>query len=422
MEQINMTQQNQHFFLTREHALVPVEIVSKTAFKRQVKFLEGDKMNKVANVHPEGVAWGSMYPRIFSSNQKPNDVFVFKGRALTGSYPATEKDTPAIPESQEYRFQPFIKDVIDCIHAKENVLLTGGTGVGKTTHIVQLASRIKQPILRINFNGETRMSDLIGKMTVVNGETHWVDGVLPTAMRKGYWILFDEIDFADPAVLSLLHPVLEQNPMITLKENGGEIIKPHPMFRVFATANSIGAMSDRAGAYGGTNTMNEAFLDRWHVVFVDNLPEKEEVRVVRFEAPGLNGTIAKKMVAFANMARHQDFGDSGAMYGGDNFSTRKVIAWAKKTALHRDAIVGAKKSWLDKLPQSDQEMMMRILMTHFGGRRKRNSGSVNKLKGKRIGGRSVSSASVVNTGVGTKRRGRPVGTKNKPKDMTAMAA
>ena len=415
-----MTQDNQHYFLTREHNLVPVEIVIKTAFKRQVKFLDGDKKNKVANVHPEGVAWGSMYPRIFTADQKPNNVFVFKGRALVGTFPVKSKDIGAIPEQQEYRFQPFIKDVIDCVHAKENVLLTGGTGVGKTTHIVQLASRINQPILRINFNGETRMSDLIGKMTVVNGETHWVDGVLPTAMRNGYWILFDEIDFADPAVLSLLHPVLEQNPMLTLKENGGEIIKPHPLFRVFATANSIGAMSDRAGAYGGTNTMNEAFLDRWHVVFVDNLPEKEEVKVVRFEAPGLNATLAKKMVAFANMARRNDFGDSGGLYNGDNFSTRKVLAWAKKSALHRDAIVGAKKAWLDKMPQDDQEVMLRILAAHFGGRRKRASNGINKLKGKKV--KSVSSSTVVNIGSVAKKRGRPAGSRNKPKDQVMAAA
>lgn len=382
-----------HYFLTREHQLVQVQILEETAFKRKIKFLEGEKIEKSMNVHPNGVAWGTMYPRIFEANHKPSNLFVHKGRALINTHQYNENEKKAIPVQQEYRFQPFITDVIDCIHAKENVLLTGGTGVGKTTHIVQLAARIHQPILRINFNGETRMSDLIGKMTVVNGETKWVDGVLPTAMRYGYWILLDEIDFADPAVLSLLHPVLEQNPMLTLKENGGEIIIPHGQFRVFATANSIGAMSDRSSAYGGTNTMNEAFLDRWHVIMVENLPAKEEIKVLRYEAPGLNASIAKKMINFANMARNQDFAD-GTMYGGDNFSTRKLISWAKKAALHRNAIIGAKKSWLDKMPQSDQDAMMRILITHFGT--KRRSGS-RKMKGQ------------INVRVlgGSKKRGRP---------------
>lgn len=389
-----MTQVKKSFFLSRDHKLNEVELVSESNFKRQIKIMSGENIGKIVNVHPKGVAWGTMYPRIFEAIHAPQEVFVYKGRALVSNFNLTPKDVPAVPTAQEYRFQPFIRDVIDSIHASENILLTGGTGVGKTTHIVQLAARIHQPLLRINFNGETRMSDLIGKMTVVNGETVWVDGVLPSAMRNGYWILLDEIDFADPAVLSLLHPVLEQNPMLTLKENGGEIIKPHPLFRVFATANSIGAMSDRAGAYGGTNTMNEAFLDRWQVLMVDNLPEKEEVKVIRFEAPGINASVAKKMVKFANMARTQDFGDAGVMYGGDNFSTRKMVAWAKKSALHRDPIVGAKKAWLDKMPVSDQEAMMRILITHFGSRV--------RAKGKKVGiqmGKTISA--------GGKKRGRP---------------
>lgn len=374
-----MNQSQKHFFLTREHTLMEVQLTSESAYKRQVTFIEGSNAGKTVNVHPKGVAWGSMYPRIFTASHKPANLFVFKGRALTSTFDVTAKDVPAIPQEQDYRFQPFVQDVIDSIHAGENVLLTGGTGVGKTTHIVQLAARVKQPLLRINFNGETRMSDLIGKMSVINGETIWVDGVLPTAMRKGYWLLLDEIDFADPAVLSLLHPVLEQNPMLTLKENGGEIIKPHPNFRLFGTANSIGAMSDRAGAYGGTNSMNEAFLDRWQVLMVENLPAKEEIKVVRSEAPGLNASVAKKMVTFANMVRKQEFADSSAIYSGDNFSTRKVLAWAKKAALHRDPIIGAKKSWLDKMPQSDQDAMMRILVTHFGSRNRKTSLGVKKL-------------------------------------------
>lgn len=399
-----MIEAKKTFFLTREQALVEVEITQQSHFKRQIKILEGEREGKTLNVHPEGVAWGTMYPRIFKAAHKPKEVFVYRGRALVNTFDVTHRDVGAIPQPSDYRFQPFIQDVIDCIHAGENIILTGGTGVGKTTHIVQLAARINQPLLRVNFNGETRMSDLIGKMTVINGETVWMDGILPTAMRRGYWLLLDEIDFADSAVLSLLHPVLEQNPMLTLKENSGEIIKPHPNFRVFGTANSIGAMSDRAGAYAGTNTLNEAFLDRWQVIMVDNLPEKEEIKVVRGEAPGLNASVAKKMVAFANMARRQDFGDSSVMYGGDNFSTRKVLAWAKKAALHRDPIVGAKKSWLDKMPQSDQDAMMRILVTHFGTRRRRVNSGVKRLKGSGV--KMVKSSSTIGKNI-AKKRGRP---------------
>lgn len=381
-----------HYFLTREKTLVPVEMVSETPFKRQIRFLDGDNVGVVKNVHPEGVAWGTMYPRVFKANVQPSHVFVHKGRALVQSHPET--NSPAVPSEENYRFQPFLADVIDSIHAKENVLLTGGTGVGKTTHILQTAARIKQPVLRINFNGETRMSDLIGKVSVIGGQTVWVDGVLPKAMRLGYWLLLDELDFADPAVLSLLHPVLEEDAQLVLKENGGEIIRPHENFRIFATANSIGAMEDRAGAYDGTNKMNEAFLDRWQVVLVNNLPEKEEIAVVRSKVKGLTNVMAKRIVQFANKVRHQDFND-GFQFSGDNFSTRKVLAWATKTALHRNAIKGAKLAWLDKMTKDDQDIVLRLLSTHFGGmRRPKTSHKIKVLTmGKSIGGQ--------------KRRGRP---------------
>ena len=362
-----------YFYMNRDKSFSEVDLVSNGTHKRVVKFAD----KTVKSVHPVGVAWGNLYPRLFFMEKKPENVFFFGGRVLVqtdhGLNPA------AVPSVESYKFQPFLRDVIDSVHAHENVLLTGGTGVGKTTHILQMAARINQPVLRINFNGETRMSDLLGKIMVVGGETKWIDGILPMAMRHGYWLLLDEIDFADPAVLSLLHPVLEDNPMLVLKENAGEIIHPHDNFRVFATANSIGAMSSRSSSYSGTNDMNEAFIDRWQVVFVDNLPEKDELKVVREKVPGLPLAFAKKIVMFANNVRSGKAGDE-FVFKGDNFSTRKVLSWAKKAALHRNIITGAKLSWLDKMDQANQEVISRILGTYFGnGKRQKRVDHMGKV-------------------------------------------
>lgn len=267
--------------------------------------------------------------------------------------------------------------IIDSINMGENILLTGGTGVGKTTQILQLAARINQPVLRANFNGETRLSDFLGKMHVIEGETKWIDGILPMAMKHGYWLLLDEIDFADPAILSLLHPVLEDNPCLLLKENDGEVIIPHKDFRIFGTANSIGAMQDKAGSYGGTNQMNEAFIDRWQVILVPNLSEKEEIKVIKAKGEGIKSVWAKRMVEFANKVRTQKL--EGFEFASDSFSTRRVISWARKSALLGSPILGAKLAWLDKMSSSDQEIVHRILETHFGNtKRTRQANKVNK--------------------------------------------
>lgn len=361
-----MTQpQLKTFFLDRSKHFVECEVVKETNHKRQIKVLEGVKRGKTISVHPEGVAWGKMYPRVFRGTEKPTDFFNFKGRILM-----KHDGTDGVPAIQpNYRFQPFLSHVVDGINASENVLLTGGTGVGKTTHIVQLAAQTGRPVIRVNFNGETRLSDFVGKMHVLGGETRWIDGILPLAMRKGWWLLMDEIDFAEPAVLSLLHPVLEPNPTLVLKENNGEVVVAHPNFRVFATANSIGSMQDRAGTYTGTNQMNEAFLDRWLVIHVPNLPFKEELKIVKTSVRGLKNRWAKRIVEFAQKVRDKD-GNLGIDFNADNFSTRRVISWAQKTALLRSPIEGAALSWMDKVPSGEKETILRVLNTHFGNEKK----------------------------------------------------
>lgn len=355
-----------HYFLDKTLSLREVALVSESRFERQVRPLEGPQKGKILKVHPKGVAWGRIFPRVFTTyDGLPPSVHVIQGRVVV-----RHADNPAfsgaVPESNpHYRFQPFIADVIDSMIQRQSVVLTGGTGVGKTSHVCELFARMNRPLLRINFNGETRMSDLVGKVQVIDGETRWLDGVLPMAMRRGWGLLLDELDFADPSVLSLLHPVLEENPILVLKENGGEILKPHPDFRLFATANSIGAMQDRSSAYAGTNTMNQAFLDRLQVLLVPSLSEKEEARVLRDAVPELRSSWAKRIAAFAAKARLGG-AEGGIGYSGDNFSTRKCLAWAKKAALHRSLVKGARLAWLDTLPASEQESMEKGILAFCG--------------------------------------------------------
>ncbi len=355
------TQPIKSFFLDRHKEFIEVEVVKETAHKRLVKVLEGKRKGKTIAIHPDGVANSKLYPRLFHSTEKPTDFFNFKGRLLMKR--EGKKNVP--DEDKLYRFQPWLTHVIDNINAGENSLLTGGMGVGKTSQIVALAAKCGQSLTRINFNGETRLSDLIGKMQVIEGATVWQDGVLPTAMKEGHWLLLDELDSAEPAILSLLNPVLEEHPILVLKENGGEVVKPHPDFRIFATANSIGAMQDKQGLYAGTNTMNGAFLDRWCVLHIPPMPFKEELRIVKTKVRGIKNRWAKRIVEFANKIRDVS-GQSGIEFNDNTFSTRLVLAWAKRSALLNSPIEGAKIAFLDKIAKSEHEVVLRALDTHFG--------------------------------------------------------
>jgi cobaltochelatase CobS subunit len=387
-----------HFFLTRNRDFLEAEILTDTPKKREIKILDkGHKLSgKTMRVPPEGVASGKLYPRVFAVNAKPTAFFEFNGRVLlskgTSDY--------LVPTQESYRFQKVTSSVIDSILAHDKVLLTGEAGTGKTSMITQLASRINQPVLRVNLNGETRMADFIGRMNVVNGEkgsvTEWVDGILPRAMRNGYWLILDEVDFAQPEILSLLHPVLEQNGTLVVKENKGEEIKAHPNFRLFGTANSIGSMAHRGDTYSGTQTMNEAFMDRWHLVTVPNMDEKTEIKVLRERVPSLQSKFAKRIVQFANMIRKGKEGNVVNM----TFSTRRVIQWGEKTALYRNATKGAESVFFEKVSPEDKAVLLKNIALVFGAgkRAKKVDAEGNPVKAEKP---------VVDPNAPKRKRGRP---------------
>ena len=355
------------YFITRNREAIQCEVVEDTPKRRFIKIT--DKSNplfdKQLRVHPKGVAYGKIYPRIFQASRQltESDFFEYKGRLLL------KKDGfhALTPVEETYIFQPITSQLIDSVLASDKMLITGGAGTGKTSHIEQIAARINQPEIRVNLNGETRIGDFLGKIHVEGGRTFWKDGVLPIAMKMGYWLVLDEIDMAEPNILSLLHPVLEDHGRLVLKENDGEVIHPHPNFRIFATANSIGSMQSKADAYTGTSTMNEAFLDRWHILEMPPMEPKVEIKVLSSKVPGLRRRSVKNIVQFANLIRN---GRDSEVQTTLTFSTRRCLQWAQKMALYRDPIKSAESVFLYKVSQEEKDWVIRTIKTVFATKHK----------------------------------------------------
>lgn len=197
----------------------------------------------------------------------------------------------------------LVRNVKCDLKENRNVLLVGHAGTGKTSLYEQIAARIPQPVSRVNLNGQTTISDFVGMWGIKNRETYWIDGALPTAMKKGYFLILDELDFAEPAILSVLNSVLEENGKLFLKEKGDEVIVPHRKFRVLATANTIGCMNEYKYMYSGANLMNAAFIDRFRVYHVDYLSKEAEIEILTDVIPDLTDKIAEALVSFAHVIR-----------------------------------------------------------------------------------------------------------------------
>lgn len=62
-------------------------------------------------------------------------------------------------------------------------------------------------------------------------------------MRKGYWIILDELNLAPTDVLEALNRLLDDNRELLVTETQ-EVVRAHPRFTLFATQNP-------PGLYGG---------------------------------------------------------------------------------------------------------------------------------------------------------------------------
>ncbi len=137
--------------------------------------------------------------------------------------------------------------------------VTGLSGNGKTTMVMQACAKLKRECFRVNITSATDEDDLLGGFRLINGETVWQDGPVVAAMRRGAVLLLDEIDLGTHLMMCL-QSVLEGKGIFLKKIN--EFVTPAAGFTIFATANTKGKGSED-GRFVGTNVMNEAMLDRF---------------------------------------------------------------------------------------------------------------------------------------------------------------
>jgi MoxR-like ATPase len=154
----------------------------------------------------------------------------------------------------------------------------GESGTGKSTAARVLPTRCGLPYVSINFSVNIEEADLFGAMTPnpakqkpEDPEFVWQDGIITKAVRNGYCIILEELNFARPGVLGKLNSLLDENRQIDL--SNGEIVKAHPNFRIIATCNV---------AYEGTNRFNKALINRFDdvTVFTD-LERAEAIQVIK---------------------------------------------------------------------------------------------------------------------------------------------
>ncbi|MEO1798605.1 MAG: AAA family ATPase, partial [Pseudomonadota bacterium] len=212
-----------------------------------------------------------------------------------------DEGSDRVPElDSTYKFDPDTTLAILAGFAhNRRVMIQGYHGTGKSTHIEQVAARLNWPAVRVNLDSHISRIDLIGKdaIKLKDGKqvTDFQEGILPWALRNPCAIVFDEYDAGRADVMFVIQRVLETDGKLTLLDQN-KVITPHPYFRIFATANTVG-LGDTTGLYHGTQQINQGQMDRWSLVATLNyLSHDAEAAIVIAKVPQMNSAQGRKTV------------------------------------------------------------------------------------------------------------------------------
>jgi|1048.fasta_scaffold24519_2 MoxR-like ATPase len=257
-------------------------------------------------------------------------------RILDVTLPRRNLQDPRVPPPQSFRHLCFDEALLKAARTVAQAalhgvpaVLEGETATAKTTAILWVAHLIGQPVVRLNLNGQTDTSELVGRYVpagdfgewnlsemshhsdILEAETRlvierameekrplsWVErvaiaanermpvvswrfqeGTIPQAMRHGWWVILDEMNLAEPQVLERLNPVLEVPATMVLSEGSGTSFGPRgdvhvdPHFRLFGTMNPA--------EYAGRSALSPAFRDRWSIWTFVRTPDDAALRAM----------------------------------------------------------------------------------------------------------------------------------------------
>ncbi len=272
--------------------------------------------------------------------------------------PAFSLADERVPEiDPDYVFDPETTLAILAGFAhNRRVMVQGYHGTGKSTHIEQVAARLKWPSVRVNLDAHISRIDLVGRDAIVLRDglqvTEFKEGILPWALQHAVALTFDEYDAGRPDVMFVIQRVLEAQGALTLLDQN-KVIVPNKFFRLFATTNTVG-LGDTSGLYHGTQAINQAQMDRWNIVVALNYLEPEvEEKIVKTKSPTTDDATIANMVKVADLTRQ------GFMNGDIStvMSPRTVMTWAQNAEIFNSVGFAFRLSFLNKCDEAEQTLV-----------------------------------------------------------------
>ena len=276
----------------------------------------------------------------------------------------------------EFSFEPVTTRVnalrvVRALRLPKPVMLEGNPGVGKTALVTAIAEAISVPLTRINLSEQTDLIDLFGSDVPLEGaETGnfaWQDALFLRAMKKGEWVLLDEMNLASQSILEGLNACLDHRGEVFVPELG-QTFSRHPDFKLFAAQNP-----HHQG--GGRKGLPASFINRFTVVYADAFRPDDLKLLAQRNFPAVDSSIIDNVIGFVHELDHQTsqnkhFSAKGAP---GEFNYRDVARFLALVTADQPLLkAGSSRDFVDLVfsqrfrSATDRAFVQNIFHHHFG--------------------------------------------------------
>jgi MoxR-like ATPase len=218
-------------------------------------------------------------------------------RTIAATYPCPTKEEIGfhVEPSLWYR-------IIRNILVKENTLLVGPTGSGKTELVSHIAKALNKELDIVDMGTVLDATASLAGVHRLNSAGVSEVELAPFAgyIQKGGIILLDEINRAPRDANNFVFPCLDSRRYLPVDVAGAGTarkINVNEETAFFGTAN-LGA------EYSGTNTIDRALIDRFAIIELDYPKEEDEIEILKLRT-GIDDKQASAIVKVSNQIRSQ---------------------------------------------------------------------------------------------------------------------
>lgn len=253
-------------------------------------------------------------------------------------------------ETGEYYHETFDK-ILKQVLMNKSVMLVGPVGTGKTYTILQLARLFNVPLYNLGF-----VADEYGSIKgYPDLNSNFVETPFYNCFKYGGFCSFDEVDNSESKALIEINKVIGPNGYIPYSFPNGELVKPHPNFRIIAAGNTWG--DGASTQHASREQLDAATLDRFKRIYYgyDEGLEKEILKdypdaydfAIKYRE-NLTSRGIDRVISTRGLADIRDYLDS------EEFSIQEILEIVFTGGIRMDTLTGIYSNLANSLDSSNE--------------------------------------------------------------------